>query len=937
MRSMEKIQEKIKTNNDKILEYRKLINELENSNVVLVEQLDKFQKNLDQFTLNDSQKEAVHSDSQNSIIIACPGSGKTHTLVAKVSYLVNQKNINPQKIILITFTKKASQEMNERLNKYLGGQSLLHTGTIHGLAYRTMQKYYKVNFTILDDKDTHSAIYKTADEYLEQTELDDEEKGLLKKSMGYLYESRGSKYPCKIKDLVSDIGLKQYTKHFNQMFEDYQSFKDKCNYLDFNDLMIKFYHFLDEDISEEFKNSIEYILFDEFQDINNIQNEIIMKMNEKCQKLTAVGDDAQSIYAFRGSEVKYIINFNKEHNDVKTHRLEVNYRSSPEIVNFCNAIIKNNHNKLEKKMNANKNNNHIKPKITGFENNLSEVKYVVNKIKENHKIGVAYKEQVIITRTNRQLDAFELELIKNNVPYVKSKGIGILDRVHIKDFLSYLVILTNPKSLIHWKRILHMIEGLGSVSINKILSKEKPIYKRILNKDFGPKILKKIMPIYNLLTDLTSILKSKNEDRNEIVCHKIINYLTPLIKKKTKVKEKSTVSEKIEDLETLTNYLSNSGSIENFLSDIHLSIDIVKENKTENETETYLQLTTIHGSKGLEWDYVYLSGVSSNIMPNYRNNYFIDEMKEVEEERRLFYVGASRARKELELTLSYRDFYGSGNTYVSSFINELPSELYISQNLRFPEILTKGNVTQIVSNYIVAKSITDVYSLLKDIPYSHTVMYTTNLKEMRFKNEKLLGIFTDNLICKMIYQEFYELIEKFSVPMYERHSFKKDKEYHKYIDPNNDWEDNILAVAHVSIYPRSRKRYLKSLQSYISTPTSKKLFKKINKAVINLINKELSSDKPNKIELHPNVSFGEVMGEGDILINNTLIEIKMTKDCLITTRNVLQTLMYRYMLLKKGIKIKKIILFNPFFGESYELNITKWNKTTKIWKKLLEE
>lgn len=921
-------------NNDKILEYRRLINELESSNIVLVEQLDKFQKNLDQFTLNDSQKEAIHSYTQNSIIIACPGSGKTHTLVAKVSYLVNQKKVDPQKIILITFTKKASQEMNERLNKYLEGQSLLHTGTIHGLAYRTIQKYYKVNFTILDDKDTYSAIYKTADKYLENASLNNEEKGILKKSMGYLYEARGSKYPIKIKDLAKDISLSQYSKHFEEIFDEYQNFKDKYNYLDFNDLMIKFYNFLCEDISNEFKDSIEYILFDEFQDINNIQNEIIMKMNEKCQKLTAVGDDAQSIYAFRGSEVKYIINFSEEYDDAKTHRLEVNYRSSPEIVAFCNAIIKNNHNKLEKNMVANKNHNHIKPKVIGFENNLSEVKYIVSKIKENNKVGVTYNKQAIITRTNRQLDAFELELIKNKIPYVKSKGIGILDRIHIKDFLAYLVILTNSKSIIHWKRILNMVEGLGIVTINKILSKNKSVYQRILNKDFDSKILKKIMPLHNLLIDLSSLKKSSNEDKNELICHKIIHYLTPIIKKKTKSKEKNTVTEKIEDLETLTNYLFNSGSIENFLSDIHLSIDLVEEKGDDNET--YLQLTTIHGSKGLEWDYVYLSGISSNIMPNYRNNYFINEMKEVEEERRLFYVGASRAKKVLELTLSYRDFYGSGNNYVSCFINELSPTLYNSQNLKFPNLLTKGNVTQIVSNYIVAKSITDIYPLLKDIHYNHKIMYVTNLQEMKFRNEKLLGTFTDNLISKMVYQEFYKFIEKFSVPMYERHSFKKDKEYHKYIDPNNDWIDNIFAIAHVSIYPRSRRKYLKSLQNYVTTPTAKTLFKKINNAIIKLINNELEENN-NTIQLHPNLSFGEVMGEGDILVNNTLIEIKMTKGCLITTRNVLQTLMYRYMLMKKGIKINKIIFFNPFFGESYELDINKWNKTTKIWKKILGE
>jgi DNA helicase II / ATP-dependent DNA helicase PcrA len=917
------IKSRIQSNMETIEQYKKMIVELEKENIIMEEEMIKVKKMENTIKLNEQQNEAVREIENDSIIIACPGSGKTHTLIAKVVYLINENNINPENIILITFTKKASHEMTMRLEKYIKGR-LYHSGTIHGLAYRTLQKYNNINYTILDEVDT----YKTIRQMISMEKVDEEERAILSKEVTIVYEQLGSYYPAEIDDIIEMNKMDEHKNELKNIFTNYEKFKIENKYLDFNDLMSKFLIFLDGDESKEFKENIKYILFDEYQDINSIQEMILKKIRHNKQIITLVGDDAQSIYAFRGSNVKYILD-TSQNDKIKTFRLEMNYRSTSEIVNFCNNIISHNKNQIEKNMIAYNGINNIKPRILGFDTLDDEIKYIVKRIKDNHKIGIELNRQVIITRKNRQLDQFEIELIKNKINYVKSKGIGILDRIHVKDYLSFMIIVVNKDSIIHWKRILQTCDGIGTITADKILESNKNKLNAVIG-DHGTSVNSKLKELKEILHYLTNN-KKLNEIELENYSKKVINYIS---KKFIQKKDTMTNEEKIEDLQTLEEYLISSESISKFLEDIHLNIEIPAGNKAE-ESDDYLSLSTIHGSKGLEWDYVYFAGCSSENVPSIRSSIYKNELEDLEEERRLFYVGCSRAKKTLEITMSY-SFHGEKNSnFTSPFINEIDDDLYDSINLKFPERLNSGDVTTIVRNYLLIKTGTPLYDYMKDLEYTYKILYINEYKSLfrRHPYEYILGTFIDNLIAKIVWINYHKIIKTFEVNEYQRQNYKKDKYYYTYIDSNNDWKDSLDAVLWITLKTNRKLNLFSKLLPWIKSNIE--WFKKIEKSIINLVEENLKDDD-NFIGIHYNVSYGSVMGEIDLIVNDNLIEIKTSTTTSITMRNVLQTILYRYMLIKKGLKVNKISIINPIEGDIYEFNTNgKWKNTFNIYNKMI--
>jgi DNA helicase-2/ATP-dependent DNA helicase PcrA len=929
-------QTKIEENNIQILDYRRLIIELENANTEYEKILVELEDNKDIIELNDQQLQAVNGSDTNSIIIACPGSGKTHTLIAKVVNLIKNKKVDPSRIIMITFTKKASQEMNERLSNKIGYSKLLHIGTIHGLAYRTLQKYDKINYTILDEKDTMKGILSIFEKISDNSELETDIRSFVYKKIVIAYNILSSKYPITIDQIIEDLKIKKHAKLVKDTMSLYNKFKIDNKYLDFNDLMIKFLSFLQNSNADQFKDNYDYIMFDEYQDVNSIQNHILKEMNKKCQNLTVVGDDAQAIYSFRGSEVKYIINFDKLYNNVNKYFLEKNYRSTPEIINFCNDVIKNNNNQLVKNMVPTKSKSIIKPKIIGFPDMNSEVQYIVGSIKYNLEIGMKLKDNVIITRKNRQLDNFELQLIKNKINYIKSKGIGLLDRVHIKDFLAFLIILVNNDSTIHWKRVLGMVDKIGNVTINKICMNKNlfSVIKTPGKMSIDNATVKKLYGLSKLIHGLEELY---SDNTIGLICDRIIEFIKPIIEKNMKVKEVTSFEEKIDDLGTLKTHVIASSSLQQFLADIHLNISVDKSNMFEdmNDPDDYLLLSTIHGSKGLEWDNVYLAGCSSDIMPSFKPNLYCNELDDVEEERRLFYVGCSRAKKTLNVTLSYDYHYTGNQIYTTPFIGEIDNFLYNGVNLIYPNRIYQGDVTKIINNYLIIKSVSKIYKYLKELDYTYESYYLPYVDQSIYKNkcEMIFGTFIDNLIAKMVYQNFN--VVEFTVPVYERNNLRKDKPYHDYVDPNNDWKDCIDSIIRVSCKKSHLRIGQDELIKMLSTEEHMTHYHRIEK-IINKIIKEESADNTLPINLHHNLSFGEVMGEADIVVGKTLIEIKASKECIATTKYVLQTIMYRYLLRKKGIRIDKIILLNPILGESYILHIVPgWKHTFRVYDEIM--
>jgi len=944
---LETIYKNIKDNAQKIHQLRSRINILERKNRDSEIHVNEIIKNQGHnFKLNQQQQNAVNCSKGNNIIVACPGSGKTHTLIAKVVSLVQKHKIDPDNIIMITYTKKAAQEINKRLTEHLQGKNLLHTGTLHGLAYRILQKYHEINYTILDEYDCYRNLKNKVKEEYADKNYSDEIKTLLEKNVINVHEKLSAYYPMSIKDLLIKLKLSPHLSFYKEVFKNYIQFKKNHKYLDFNDLMSSFLEFLKSDESNDFRKSIKYILFDEYQDVNAIQDIILTYMNNIHQNLTVVGDDSQSIYAFRGSDNRYILTFKNCYPDVKVHYLESNYRSTKQIVAFCNNIIIHNAKQLDKKMVAVNKIEGLKPKIVGFNTAHDEMKYIVDKIIYNNKnLGISLKEQVIITRKNRQLDYFELYLIKNKINYVKTKGVGLLDRVHIKDFLAFIIIITNKKSIVHWKRIITILTGVGSVTAQKVLGK-KNIYKCVVSNSYSHKIAKLIVPLSKVFNKIDKCTKKKKKDIGKM-CGLVIDFLKPIILKNTKLKDKYNYDEKIGDLYALQSHIANTGSFEKFLEDIHLNVDVEDKMKSD-ANEDYLLLSTIHGSKGLEWEYVYLAGCSSDLIPSYRPNIYTEEVDETEEERRLFYVGCSRAKKSLEVTLSYDYHFVNSGIYASPFINEINKDLYDGLDLRFIDRIYKGNVTTIITNYLLLESSSRVYNYLKSLPYDYKSLYSTNITDnIFFKNraDKLYGTFIDNLIAKMIYQKYNNEIDDFDIPIYQKYNYKKDFNYYRYTDPNSDWRDVLSSVLTVSLKTsmcRCKINY-KTMDQFINRDDQVSLYEKIEKSIIDIVNESLekSKNKPKqldkKINLHYNLSFGEVLGEADLVVGRTLIEIKTSRDCVATTRNVIQTIFYRYMLRQKGIRIDDIVLFNPLLGEIYRLHVTpNWKETFRVYNEIIE-
>jgi len=493
----------------------------------------------------------------------------------------------------------------DRLKKVIS--NIPFVGTLHGLAYRVLQKYDQINYTILDEKEATKSIRSILEDTVKKLDVRDEVFIRLHSIIPHIYDLVSMNYPPNLKLILRKKKLEPHYEIVKNTLISYDKYKMSNKYLDFNDLMVKFVRFLKKEESVEFKNRIKYILFDEYQDINGIQNTILNLLNEKCKNLTVVGDDSQSIYAFRGSEIKYIMNFEKSYNNVKVINLEKNYRSTPQIINFCNDIIKNNNGQLKKNMINAIDKIGLKPKITGFRTTQEEIKYIIGRVKENNKMGTKFKSQVIIARKNSQLNMFEMELIRNKINYIKTKGVGILDRVHVKDFLAFLIVLVNNNSLIHWKRILAIVPGVGNKTILKIFNANKSVLKVIKNPQkyiSNVRICNLLKVISNVINKIFALYNSNTKDRIKLLCVNIIAYLSPHIKKNMRDNERTSAEEKIEDLFTLQTYISKTEDIQTFLADMHLSINIDHKKEFEdNENDDYLLLSTIHGAKGLEWEW----------------------------------------------------------------------------------------------------------------------------------------------------------------------------------------------------------------------------------------------------------------------------------------------------------------------------------------------
>ena len=650
--------------------------------------------------LNDKQIEAVKHPSGPLLVLAGAGSGKTRVLTTKVAYLVNE-SINPYNILAITFTNKAAKEMKERVIKMLGPDAYkIQISTFHSFGLLLIRDNYEVlgfdkNFTILDSDDSLTIIKKI----LKDMNLDPKvynPRGIKNKISSAKNELMDSKY-------YSRFANNEYEEIVLAVFEKYEKRLKKNNSLDFDDLLLLPIKLFKEnpEILERYQERFKYILIDEYQDTNEAQYRLIKMLGSKYRNVCVVGDLDQSIYGFRGANYRNILNFEKDYPDATVIRLEENYRSTGNILNVANDIIKNNKQRKEKNLWTK---NGVGPKIRYHRSydEQDEAHYVMNEIKKLIISGVNKEDIAVLYRTNAQSRNMEEALLRENIPYKVVGSFYFYNRKEIKDLISYLKLIYNSNDDVSLLRVINVpkrqigpktIENLSMKAINNGTS----IYEAIdSGKELGfKKIIEDIKKeSENLtLTELVDLVLDFSGMRKELL--------------NTKTIEAEIRLENLEEFKSITkNFEESNGviSLEEFLLEISLVSDI-EEHRNNNDVIT---LMTIHSAKGLEFDYVFLIGLEEGIFPHINS---FDSPDDLEEERRLCYVAVTRAKKSLTLVNAKRRMlYGNTNSNLPSrFIGEINDDYLDKDQEEVPLFKKAAMIDEDASYNLGDKVIHDIY------------------------------------------------------------------------------------------------------------------------------------------------------------------------------------------------------------------------------------
>ena len=630
--------------------------------------------------LNNKQKEAVLQIEGPCLVIAGAGSGKTKVLTHKIAYLIAEKNIAPWNILAITFTNKAANEMKERVEKLVGDTAKdIWMGTFHSVCVRILRKYidrigFDHSFLIFDTSDQRTLIK----ECLKTLNVDDK----MFTDRAVLSEISNAK-----NEMLEPIQYSvKYSADFRkskiaEVYTLYQKRLKENNAIDFDDIINYTIKILTEnpDALEYYTEKFKYVLVDEYQDTNKAQFTLVTILASKYGNITVVGDNDQGIYSFRGADISNILNFEKDFPGTTIIKLEQNYRCTSNILKAANAVIKNNENKYDKKLWTENDEGEL-PSIYQGDDEYDEARYVVEQI--NHLKTEEYfkpEDFSILYRTNAQSRVLETILSRENIPYKVIGGLKFYERKEIKDAISYLRLIANPSDNISLRRIINEPKrGIGKTSLDKIqeISETTGISMYEIIKNAEKYELNRVFANSREFVELIEELRSKKEEMS------VSELLAEVLKKSgyTKALELENTVEaqsRIENLEELMTVAIEfeeeeitEDPLNEFLEGLSLSSDVDNLEETENS----VKLMTLHSAKGLEFPAVFLVGMEEGIFPSYRS---IGEPKELEEERRLFYVGITRAKQYLYLTCAkHRTIFGSTSyNAMSRFVKEIPKDL----------------------------------------------------------------------------------------------------------------------------------------------------------------------------------------------------------------------------------------------------------------------
>ena len=681
--------------------------------------------------LNDAQLSAVLKTDGPSMVIAGAGSGKTRVLTYKIVHLVNN-GVDPFEILALTFTNKAAREMKLRISSMIGesDSKSIWMGTFHSVFAKILRfEAHKIgftsDFTIYDTQDSErliSSIIKemNLDKDVYRSKSIRNRISTLKNNFitvnGYFSNN----------ELVESDNLSRKPETGN-IYKEYNERLIKSNSMDFDDLLMKTNELLNNhpEVLAKYQEKFKYILVDEYQDTNNSQYLIVKSLSDRYQNICVVGDDAQSIYSFRGANINNIINFRNDYDDVEIFRLEQNYRSTKNIVNAANSVIDHNKNKIDKEV-WTENDFGDKVQISSNQSDIAEARSICQKIQTINDSNLS--DIAILYRTNAQSRPIEDSLRLNKIPYRIFGGVSFYNRKEIKDILAYLRLIINSNDEESLKRVINYpARGIGLVTINKIIiaaqKNNLSLYDTIkkhkeLHISFSSSVSLKLQ---NFI-DLIEVFKIENEKLNAFDLTKELINKVKIIDELKKDESPEGIS-RVENVQELLNGIrdfiedqkeivdSNDGLSE-FLSNVSLSTDF----DIERDNEDYISLMTLHLSKGLEFKNVFIVGLEEDLFPSALS---YNTRSELEEERRLFYVGITRAKQNLYLSYANSRYRWGKLIYCeeSRFINEIDKDFVniteqadfkpISQQFPKKKIVfkPKGNLKKISSSDIKNSSI----------------------------------------------------------------------------------------------------------------------------------------------------------------------------------------------------------------------------------------
>ncbi|WP_461834190.1 ATP-dependent helicase [Desulfothermus sp.] len=628
--------------------------------------------------LNESQLEAVTTIYGPVLVIAGAGSGKTRTIVYRLAHLVDL-GISPSSILLLTFTKKAAQEMLFRAGKLLGAKMEgVVGGTFHSFANFILRRFskeigYSSDFTIIDQSDSQDIIKQLKD----SNKIGRKDKSFPKKSTIFSLISKMRNKEISLEEAIASASshLLIYLEDIEKLYKLYNDFKKEHNLMDYDDLLFNLEELLlsREDILEFLRMRYQFVMVDEYQDTNLVQGRIISHLAGKNGNIMAVGDDAQSIYSFRGATVRNILDFTNVFQDSKVILLEKNYRSVQSVLDFSNAILKNATEKYDKKLVAVRERG-IRPQIIKTISDQSQAVLVVNKILElSHKYPL--NEIAVLFRAGYQSYPVEVQLNKNGIKYKKFGGMKFSEAAHIKDVVAYLRLMLNSADFLSWQRVFCLIPKIGPRTVKKLFD------SYFSDKSYLVSVCKTnedVAKIISLMNDsMVKTLKPRE------ILEKVLEIYDPFFK----AEYHDDYPRRQAGLDELMQLSSTYTDLEAFLSDI--TLEPVEPYALEDPLEQYVTLSTIHSAKGLEWDVVILIDMVEDRFPSKLSQF---EPEGMEEERRLFYVATTRARDRLYIYSPKTLLSKTGDPYptrVSTLIEELDKRVFDEFNENYTGTITR--------------------------------------------------------------------------------------------------------------------------------------------------------------------------------------------------------------------------------------------------------